>query len=130
MKPIELAEVSAYLDGELDSTRAEEVRNAIAIDPALRSIFNGLSEADTKWRAAAAAANFHHAVRLRHLSALAVSMPVAAAIGVMLVLMRVLPKLTDALWFGLICHGILLAAIVVGLVHTERNTPSSFAKDW
>jgi hypothetical protein len=116
--------------GPLDSLRAEEVRNAIAIDPVLRAIFNDLSETDTQWRAAAVAANFHPTVRLRHLSKLAVSMPVAAAIGVMLVLMRVLPKLTDALLWGLICHGILLTAIVVWLVRMERNALPSSAKDW
>jgi len=125
MKPIEFAELSAYLDGELDSARAEEVRIAIAIDPALRAEFDSLTETDTKWRATAAAANFYPKVRLAHISTLTESIPVAAAIGALLVLVRFLPKLTDTLVWGFIFHGILLASIVIWLVRAERNTQSS-----
>ena len=53
MTPIEPFELSALLDGELDASRAEEVRWAMARDPALRRAFERFSALDADWRASA-----------------------------------------------------------------------------
>jgi len=46
MKPVDPEEISALLDGELSSQRADEVRRAIARDHALRSEYEKLSALD------------------------------------------------------------------------------------
>jgi anti-sigma factor RsiW len=55
MRPIEPAELSAFLDGELPAGRAEEVRRALAADPVLRRAYEDLAALDAEWKARAAA---------------------------------------------------------------------------
>lgn len=64
MKPVEEAELSALLDGELEAARARQIEAQMAEDPALRREFEALASADATWRAAADAAAFTPAVRL------------------------------------------------------------------
>jgi anti-sigma factor RsiW len=54
MSPIDPSELSALLDGELPAWRAEEVRQALAADPGLRSRYEQLARLDTVWKASAA----------------------------------------------------------------------------
>lgn len=64
MKPVEEAELSALLDGELDAVRARQIEARMAEDPALRRAFEALASADAAWRTAAGAAAFSPQVRL------------------------------------------------------------------
>ena len=64
MLPIEPAELSAFLDGELRAGRADEVRTALAQDPVLRQSFDQLVALDADWKARASAAMFRPRVRL------------------------------------------------------------------
>jgi anti-sigma factor RsiW len=64
MKPIDPAEISALLDGELPVDRAEEVRRAIAEDPAIRLAYDQLAAMDADLTACAAAAVFHPRVSI------------------------------------------------------------------
>ena len=64
MLPIDPAELSAFLDGELPAGRAEEVRAALAQDPVLRQSYELLVMRDADWSARAAAAMFRPRVRL------------------------------------------------------------------
>jgi anti-sigma factor RsiW len=59
MKPIDPAEISGLLDGELSPARADEVRQAIAENAALRQLHDTLVSLDLEWKAAAATAEFH-----------------------------------------------------------------------
>lgn len=59
MKPIDPAEISGLLDGELSPARADEVRQAIAENSALRQLHDSLVALDVEWKAAAATAAFH-----------------------------------------------------------------------
>jgi len=54
MRPIEPAELSAFIDGELDAGRAAEVRAALASDAALRARYESLAHADAHLRSVAA----------------------------------------------------------------------------
>jgi anti-sigma factor RsiW len=121
MKPIEPAELSAYLDGELNPIRAREVETAMTNEPALRAEFNALTEADTAWRAAARSAEFRPAVRLRHSTAVWASLPAATAGVALLVAVRILPRLTDTLAWGFFLHGITLAIMVVWVIRLARG---------
>lgn len=61
--PIEPAELSAYLDGELPTQRAREIRAALDHDPALRQSFNELASLDAAWKAQAKAMAFAPSVQ-------------------------------------------------------------------
>ena len=94
MKPIDPAELSALLDGELPADRAEEVRRAIAQDPALRRQYDRLAGMDADFRACASAAVFRPQV----------SIPAAASVpelgivplAILMVVVRAAAKLLPA----------------------------------
>lgn len=123
MKLIDPAELSVYLDGELDPVRAREVETALAGESTLRAQFNALANADTAWRAAARSANFQPMVRLPLNPAFFASQPGAAAVVALLVAVRVLPKLTDILAWGFFLHGITLAVIIVWVIRLATSGP-------
>ena len=50
MHPIDPAELSAFLDGELPAERADEVRAALARDPALRQSLRAAGRLDADWQ--------------------------------------------------------------------------------
>ncbi|CAN5510438.1 hypothetical protein BH10PLA2_BH10PLA2_03130 [soil metagenome] len=64
MLPIDPAELSAYVDGELTSQRAEEIRAALARDPVLRATYEQLAVLDADWSARAASVMFRPRVRV------------------------------------------------------------------
>ena len=65
MTPIDPAELSGYLDGELSPERTETVRRALAEDPALAEQFSALESLDRDWTSAGMAAAFSPQVSLR-----------------------------------------------------------------
>jgi anti-sigma factor RsiW len=85
MPPIDPAELSAYLDGELPAGRADEVRAALARDAALRATFERLAALDADCTARAAAAMFRPRVQLTPSPAPGRYWMVAGAIGLLLV---------------------------------------------
>jgi anti-sigma factor RsiW len=58
MKPVDPAEISALLDGELSDQRAAEVRRAIARDESLRQAYEQLAALDGDLKACAAEVMF------------------------------------------------------------------------
>jgi anti-sigma factor RsiW len=128
MTPIDTAEISAYLDGELSAIRAEELEAAIANDPALRAELEALARQHSAWRGAASSANFLPTVRLEPPGAGLKSQtaPGIALALTVLIALRVLPKLTDSLGIGLVLHSLALAAIMGWLIHmTSRDRVDS-----
>jgi hypothetical protein len=65
MNPIDPAELSALLDGELPARRAQEVRHALRVDPALASAFESLARLDGACKAQAAGLAFTPGVSLQ-----------------------------------------------------------------
>jgi anti-sigma factor RsiW len=120
MKPVQPEELSALLDGELDSERAREVEMQIAADPQLRAEFDALSWADARWRAAAATAVFAPAVELPTRAGRASWIAFAAALTGGLVCLRVAPKLVESLAFGFGLHAISFAALLAALAWLAR----------
>ena len=110
MKPIDPAEISALIDGELSPTRADEVRRAIAADEALRRVHSELLAMDTDLKEAATQAVFRPRIALpKPADGLATRLALVAAA---LVLARVAMKLaTPELAAGL---AIALLAVVIG----------------
>lgn len=58
MKPIDPAELSGLLDGELTAARAQEVRQAFGADPQLRASYDALCGLDDQLQRCAAAIRF------------------------------------------------------------------------
>lgn len=109
MIPIEPAELSAFLDGELPASRAEEVRIALAQDPELRQSFEQLAALDADWKARASAALFRPRVRLERGVVRGRLLIAAAVVG--LVLFRIALKSQPPV-LGTAVDTLLLAVLV------------------
>lgn len=120
MNPIDPAELSAYLDGELSPARAREVEAAMTSSPALRAEFDALLEADEKWRAAGRSASFRPDIRLRGASLPKVSPYRAGGAVALLLAARILPKLGGAWAWELLVNAIALAVIMVWVIRMTR----------
>ncbi|MBI4581169.1 MAG: hypothetical protein HY718_15815 [Planctomycetes bacterium] len=120
MNPVDPAELSALLDGELTPSRAAEVRAAVDADPALRAEFDQLQALDAACRSAAATATFppQVAVPAAHPSWSWTAIGVAA---VLLLIVRLAPKLLDLAAAGVLLNAAALAVAVVWLVRLTRG---------
>jgi anti-sigma factor RsiW len=122
MEPINPEELSAYVDGELDAHRARQVATAIESDPATRQAYQIIAQADSAWRAAAQSARFRPKTALPSRIALESAASMCAAI-LLLLAVRALPKLSDAMTWGLMLQGIALGAIVLWVVAFASKSP-------
>lgn len=121
MNPIDPAELSAYLDGELSPARAREIETALMSSPALRAALDALTKADETWRTAARSAAFRPVVRLPGAALPAkVSISRMAGVVALLLAVRFLPKLTGALDWELVANGIALAVVIAWVIHMIR----------
>ena len=91
MKPVDPAEVSALLDGELSAERAEQVHRAMTKDSELRCVFEELSAVHRDLTTCAVAARFQPQISL----ARSTSFPVVAVFGfaAVVLILRVTAKL-------------------------------------
>lgn len=122
MKPIEPAELSAYLDGELTPERAREVEAALAGTPALREELQILAHDDAAWRVAARTASFPAEVRLPHPRSFGLSAG-RALLGILALLaIRFLPRLASTFTLDLALNAVGLAIITVWVVALLRDT--------
>jgi anti-sigma factor RsiW len=122
MEPINPEELSAYLDGELDAHRAREVSTAIENDPATRQAYKIIAEADYAWRAAAQSARFRPKIALPSRIALESAASMCATI-LLLLAVRALPKLSDAITWGLMLQGVALGAMMLWVVAFAGRSP-------
>jgi anti-sigma factor RsiW len=116
MKPIEGSELSGYLDGELEPGRAREVEAAMERDPALRAEYEALAEADREWKLAGRLAGFVPETRVMGNRSV---MP--AAVLVLLVGLRMMPKMGDVFAWALVLHAIVLAIALQWVVRMARE---------
>ena len=121
MKPVEPAELSAFLDGELSSVRASEVAAALASSSALRAQFDALAGMDAAWQSAADAARFAPQVQLSRNEVFFGSWLGTVAVLVVLVAVRILPKVSDTLEFGFVLHGLGLAIVLAWVTGLARE---------
>ncbi len=131
MKPISSDELSAYLDGELDPQRTQEVRQALASDPALQAEFATLHRLDAKLREAALDAQFVPAVKLpAHMPLPARGIGGLAALVALLVVIRLVPKLFSlpmAEW--LIVNAVVIAGLLAGTAWMMRDMRAGDRRD-
>jgi len=119
MNPIDPAELSALLDGELPPDRAAQVRGTIDADPALQAEFQRLSALDARWFAAGASAAFQP--RPVSLTSPRFTWPLRiAALLSAILLIRFVPKFL-APSLGMLLH---FAALVVLLAWTRSRAIS------
>jgi anti-sigma factor RsiW len=120
MHPIDPAELSAFLDGELPAERADLVRTALALDPVLRHSYEQLVSLDADWRERAATAMFRPRVQLNAAPIASRFRIAAAMLG--LLLLRVAVKALPSL-YGVGLDALLLAVVIGwGLVRIMRAT--------
>src|SRR5262249_2262464 len=127
MLPIDPAELSAFLDGELPAARADEVRAALAQDPVLRQSYEQLVALDADWKARAWTARFRPRVRIAANWVPGRFLTAAAVLG--LLALRLALKAQPPL-VGVALEALLLA-LVVGwglrrIIHAtdaDRNRP-------
>lgn len=108
------AELSAYLDGELEPDRAAAVANLIANDDQVRAQYEALRTLDSQLRQVADAAAFAPRVVLPR--------PASKAVPWLAVLVPALPgawllaKLLGTMTVALAINGVALAALIGGLI--------------
>ena len=110
MQPVDPAELSALLDGELPASRAEEIRAALRQDPQLQRTYDQLVALDADWKERASTAMFQPQVSLEE-RFIPGGWLVTAAILVLLGF-RIAVKLQSPLLGS--CLEVLLLAMLVG----------------
>lgn len=124
MTPIHEEELSALLDGELDATRAAEVRRGIRADPRLEVAFAEMSRLDVKLRATAEAAAFTPALNLSKIGSATASRTLAiVAGGAALLGVRFLPKVGDAAALGIGFQAVAGVGILLLVARLARAEP-------
>jgi anti-sigma factor RsiW len=108
--PVDPAELSALIDGELPPERAGEVEARLAQDPALRAEYEALRANDARWRQAAGAATFVPTINLGRTRE--VPLPWLAAIVLVLLAARLGGKFIGGLGPSMLLN--LAALVVVG----------------
>ena len=110
MRPIDPAEISALLDGELPPDRAQEVRLAISEDTSLRHAYQELAAMDADLKISAAQAMFHPQLVLPA-SEIAYGVRIFFA-SLILVILRFVMKLSPPQWATVL--SVALLAVVLG----------------
>jgi anti-sigma factor RsiW len=112
MTPLDPAELSAFLDGELPPARARQIEALLAEDSALRAEFEALRQADADWRQAGAAAMFVSPVRPPSADRGPAISPWSGTVAAALLLARIGGKFIDPLAPSLLLN--LAALVLVG----------------
>lgn len=125
MIPIQPEELSAFIDGELDSNRAEEIKNSIANDEVWRKRFDELSTLDTNLRNAASGAAFKPKVTFSSEKAFSgIFSTKLIAMVAALIFLRVHQKLEESFLFAFGLHIIALTAVIIALIILFKHDES------
>ncbi len=129
MKPIDPAELSAYLDGELSPQRKLDVERALQADSALREELRSLTQLDTRLRRVAAEVRPVPPVQLDFETTMPKRAVAIMAVTVaLLVAFRLIPKLLDADLLGsMLANAIVFALLLAGIgvfMRTEAKAQS------
>lgn len=124
MTPLNPAELSAYLDGELSETRAREVAAMIAADPALLGELDMLGRDDAAWRVAAGSAAFRPALRLHAAGDMAVSGRTIMVCVALFLAIAVVVRGFDNLAASLVLNLVAAALISIGVYVLARADPA------
>lgn len=125
MTDVSQEELSALIDGELDPARAAIVRAAIHADPELAAQFQGLNALDEALRMTATEAAFSPVFTLpatTEAAAISWRWPASIAAILMLVVVRLLPKLIELPLLGLMAQLLVLGTVIVVVMRMARET--------
>ena len=126
MKPLDSAELSAYLDGELSAQRMREVESILASDPIARAEFEALAAVDADWRTSARSAGFRPNVELPFAMEDPISLQMVAAFVVLLIIMQFALNQLNVLALALALNGVALAVVLIGVVYLIK--PASLSR--
>jgi hypothetical protein len=128
MKPIESAELSAYLDGELSPAKMLEIEMALVSDAGLRSEFEALEVSNRGWSAAAQSVMFTPQIELPSVlppgRANLFSNREIVCACVVFILLIFGPRLTDILVLSVFVHAIAMLVMlpwIVGLIREDAG---------
>ena len=124
MTPLNPAELSAYLDGELSETRAREVAAMVAANPALLDELDMLGNQDAAWRVAAGAAAFRPALRLQGAGDMAASGRTIMVCVALFLAIAVVVRGFDNLAVSLVLNLVAAALISIGVYVLARSDPA------
>jgi anti-sigma factor RsiW len=115
--PIDPAELSGFLDGELTRERAAQIEAALGSDPELAAAFTALRDADAAWRSAASEARFQPRVQFAPRRSAAAQIARALVVGLALAALSLLPWVFSAPQLTLLPH---LGALAIALVWAAK----------
>ena len=121
MTPLNPAELSAYLDGELSETRAREIAAMIAANPALLDELDMLGSEDAAWRAAARSAAFSPALRLQAGGDMVVSSKTIMVCVALFVAIAAVVRGFDSLAASLALNLVAAALVSIGVYVLARS---------
>jgi anti-sigma factor RsiW len=124
MTPLNPAELSAYLDGELSETRAREVAAMVAANPALRDELDMLGSEDAAWRVAAGSAAFRPALRLQAVGDTTVSSRTIMVCVALFVVIAAVVRGFDSLAASLALNLVAAALVSIGVYVLARSDPT------
>jgi anti-sigma factor RsiW len=129
MNDLDEAELSAFLDGELDAARSERIEALIASDRHVRAAFDRLKIADLRLKSVAEAAAFRPVIRLPTPARLPAGSWLALSLLAVLIAWTV-GKLTPSVTTALVANAaslILFTACLVRLAIREARAGAPFA---
>ena len=127
-RPVEEFEISALIDGELDATRAAEVRSIIERDPSLQMQFEHLVDANRAWTAAAKSAQFVPAEPNYELarSPSGAYVWIASGLAFILAAGRCFPKfIPGEMAVGILLHALMLIGLIAVVVRLNTVAEES-----
>jgi anti-sigma factor RsiW len=120
MRSIDPAELSAFIDGELDAEQTAEVRAALAIDEALRAHYESLVQADAHLKGVAAGVTLSPSIRLSpaaHSAPERMPRGLWRALPVMVIpVVWLIVKLTEVDWLAVAASALAFLTLVVGVI--------------
>jgi anti-sigma factor RsiW len=119
MKSVEPAELSAYIDGELESTRRKEIEAALERDASLRAELEELTRLDAEWSdTARSAISLPPVQSVERLPGFARSF---VTMLIVLLVLRFVPKVAEQLLPGVLIHIAAFALVLVWIFRTQQG---------
>jgi anti-sigma factor RsiW len=115
------AEISAYIDDELDSVRMQEVEQELVNDPVLPAQYEDLKTADRRWKSVASSLESHPTIVLPRESLTKNSITAALLLLLAFLVLRFVPKFITLMSVGVIIHAIALAFILLWVIYNETE---------
>jgi anti-sigma factor RsiW len=125
MNPLDPAELSAYLDGELSAERMREIERIVALDPTARAELESLAKLHARWQASARTAAFLPAVNLPSMKETRTLDRSAIAFLVLLVIAQIALRVFNVLALVLALEFLALVVVLTGVIALTASPGSA-----